>query len=549
MTQHKEAAMKLSVTVVADVVSLFLVVSSWADNTTPASRSGGQEKLGRVLCKTSGSPHAQKQFERALAMLHSFFFPETIKAFSAIPEADPSCAVAYWGIAISQRPNPLVGPFDAATLKRGLDAIEKGEAIGAKTERERDWLAALKEFYKNYDTVDQDTRTKNYANAMEALAKKYPDDVEAKVFWALALNETFDHKSMDPLVKAIQILEPLDRKYPDHPGITHYLIHSYDFAPIAKRGVPFANKYAKIAPSAPHALHMPSHIYSMVGMWEASIAANARTVAASNEYGAKAKLDGIYGAIPHSWDFMQYAYLQLGQDGKAKALMEEVAGVKKIYAPRYVTECGAAAVAARYMLERQDWKGAASLPMLDLAKTPQAQAITHFTRALGAARSDDLAAAQASIDKLTELRASLEKAGQPYWAGQTEVQILAAQAGVGQAQGDKAEALKFMRGAADLEDASEKHVAMENRLYPMRELLGDMLMLQGQEREALKEYETSLKNAPMRLRGFYGAAKAAEASGDAKKAREDSDKLASLTKNADSDRAELAGVRRRVSSK
>jgi tetratricopeptide (TPR) repeat protein len=313
--------------------------------------------------------------------------------------------------------------------------------------------------------------------------------------------------------------------------------------------VPFANKYAKIAPSAPHALHMPSHIYSMVGMWEASIAANARTVAASNEYGAKAKLDGIYGAIPHSWDFMQYAYLQLGQDGKAKALMEEVAGVKKIYAPRYVTECGAAAVAARYMLERQDWKGAASLPMLDLAKTPQAQAITHFTRALGAARSDDLAAAQASIDKLTELRASLEKVGQPYWAGQTEVQILAAQAWVAQAQGDKAEALKFMRGAADLEDASEKHVAMENRLYPMRELLGDMLMLQGQEREALKEYETSLKNAPMRLRGFYGAAKAAEASGDAKKAREYSDKLASLTKNADSDRPELAGVRRRVSSK
>ena len=540
--------MKLSVTVVAGVVSLFLVVSSWAD-TTPASRSGGQEKLGRVLFKTSCSPEAQKQFERALAMLHSFFFPETIKAFSAIPEADPSCAVAYWGIAISQRPNPLVGPFDAATLKRGLDAIEKGEAIGAKTERERDWLAALKAFYKNYDTVDQDTRTQNYEKAMEALAKKYPDDVEAKVFWALALNETFDHKSMDPLVKAIQILEPLDRKYPDHPGITHYLIHSYDFAPIAKRGVPFANKYAKIAPSAPHALHMPSHIYSMVGMWEASIAANARTVAASNEYGAKAKLDGIYGAIPHSWDFMQYAYLQLGQDGKAKALMEEVAGVKKIYAPRYVTECGAAAVAARYMLERQDWKGAASLPMLDIAKTPQAQAITHFTRALGAARSDDLAAAQADIDKLKEVRAALEKASQPYWAGQTEVQILAAQAWVAQAQGDKAEALKFMRGAADLEDASEKHVAMENRLYPMRELLGDMLMLQGQEREALKEYETSLKNAPMRLRGFYGAAKAAEASGDAKKAREYSDKLASLTKNADGDRPELAGVKRRVSSK
>lgn len=528
------------------IATLCLVASVWAD-VDPATHKNS-ERLGRVMFKTSCSPEAQKQFERALAMLHSFFFPETVKTFSAIPDTDPSCAIAYWGIAISQRPNPLVPPFDAATLKRGIDAIEKGEAIGAKTERERDWLAALKEYYKDYDKVDQDTRTKNYAKAMEALSKKYPDDVEAKVFWALALNETFDHKSMDPLVKAIQILEPLERKYPDHPGITHYLIHSYDFAPIAKRGVPAANKYAKIAPSAPHALHMPSHIYSMVGMWEASIAANARTVAVSNEYATTNKLDGIYGVIPHSWDFMQYAYLQLGQDAKAKALMEEVAGVKKIYASRYTTECGAAAVAARYMLERQDWTGAAALQILDIVKAPQARAITHFARALGAARSGDLVAAQADIDKLKELRTTLEKAGQPYWAEQAEVQILAAQAWVAQAQGNKEEALKFMRAAADLEDASEKHVAMENRLYPMRELLGDMLMVQGQANAALKEYEVALKNTPMRLRGFYGAAKAAETSGETKKAREYFDKLASLTRKADSDRPELREVKQRLTS-
>src|SRR5262244_1951497 len=217
MTQQKEAAMKLSVTVVAAVVSLFLVVSSWAD-TTPASRSGGQEKLGRVLFKTSCSPEAQKQFERALAMLHSFFFPETIKAFSAIPEADPSCAVAYWGIAISQRPNPLVGPFDAATLKRGLDAVEKGKAIGAKTQRERDWLLAIGEFYKDYDKVDQDTRSLNYEKAMERLTRKYPNDVEAKVFYALALNETALHsdKTYAKQLKAVKILTPIDAKYPDH---------------------------------------------------------------------------------------------------------------------------------------------------------------------------------------------------------------------------------------------------------------------------------------------------------------------------------------------
>src|SRR5260370_1302429 len=264
------------------VASLTLVASVWAD-ADPANRGGDPEKLGRVHFKTSCSPEAQRQFERALAMLHSFFFPETVKTFTAIPATDPSCAIAYWGIAISQRPNPLVGPFDAATLKRGLDAIEKGEAIGPKTQRERDWLAALKEFYKDYDKVDQDTRTKNYENAMAALVKKYPDDVEAKIFYALALNETFDHKNMEPLLKAIAILEPIDKRYPDHPGVTHYLIHSYDFPAIARRGVPAANKYARIAPAAPHAQHMPSHIYSMVGMWEEAVMSNVRAVAVSND--------------------------------------------------------------------------------------------------------------------------------------------------------------------------------------------------------------------------------------------------------------------------
>src|SRR5215470_15586469 len=264
--------MRYLCTAVTALIVLFGVTASvWAD---ADPRTGTPEKLGRVIFKTSCSPEAQKQFERALAMLHSFFFPETVTAFTAIPQTDPGCAIAYWGIAISQRPNPLVGPFDAVTLKRGLDAIEKGESIGAKTQRERDRLAALKEFYKDYGTVDQGTRTRNYANAMEALAKKYPDDVEARIFWALALNETFDHKSMDPLLKAIKILEPIDKKYPDHPGVTHYLIHSYDFPSIAQRGVPAANKYAKIAPSAPHAQHMPPHIYSMVGMWEESVMSN-----------------------------------------------------------------------------------------------------------------------------------------------------------------------------------------------------------------------------------------------------------------------------------
>ena len=413
--------LKLIVPLVAAICSFAPVALAHEDSKSAAE----PEKLGRVLFKTSCTPEAQKQFERALGMLHSFFFPETVKAFTAIPETDPACAIAYWGVAVSTRPNPLVGPFDAATLKRGLDAVGKGKAIGAKTQRERDWLAAIEEFYKDFDKIDQDTRSKNYEKAMEALAKKYPNDVEAKIFYALALNETFDHKSMANLEKAVKILEPLDKKYPDHPGITHYLIHSYDFAPIASKGVPAANKYAKIAPSAPHAQHMPSHIYSMVGMWQESIASNLSSIAVANEYTAKAKLDGTLAGVPHSLDFMAYAYLQLGQDAKAKALIEDSAAIKKVLGPVSAGNTARAAVPARYMLERQDWKGAAELQPLG-TPFPPAEAITHFARALGAARSGDFDSAKADIAKLKELREGLEKASQSYWAEQVEVQILGA---------------------------------------------------------------------------------------------------------------------------
>jgi tetratricopeptide (TPR) repeat protein len=532
----------------APVLGLVLVFSATAVSAHDDETKIRGEKLGRVVFKTSCSPEAQKQFERALAMQHSFFFPETVKAFTAIPETDPSCAIAYWGIAISQRPNPLVPPFPAEALKKGLEAIDKGESIGAKTQRERDWLAALKAFYKDYETVDQDTRTKNYEKAMEALVKKYPDDVEAKIFYALALNETFDHKNMDPLLKAIAILEPLDKKYPDHPGVTHYLIHSYDFAPIANRGVPAANKYAKIAPAAPHAQHMPSHIYSMVGMWEQSIVSNQRAIAVSTEYASRVKLDGVLAGVPHGYDFMMYAHLQLGQDAKAKALLEPVAAITKTIGPRIAAATAQNAVPARYALERQDWQAAAELKLAGTGM-PAAEAITHFARAMGAARSGAPAAAQADIDTLKDLRGQLEKANQGYWAGQVEIQVLAAQAWAELAGGNREQALKLMRAAADLEDASEKHVAMENRLYPMRELLADMLMAQNQPKAALTEYEASLKNTPMRLRGFYGAAKAADAVGDTKKAREYFDKLARLTRNADSDRPELQEARKRVASK
>ncbi len=518
-------------------------VTALAHGEARPSASGG--KLGKVLFQTTCTPEAHKQFEGALAMLHSFYFPETVKAFTAIPQTDPDCAIAYWGIAISQRPNPLVGPWDAATLKRGLEFVQKGEAIGAKSQRERDWLAAMKTFYQDYETIDQDTRTKRYERAMADLSKKYPDDVEAKVFHALALNEIFDHKSMEPLLKAVAILEPLDRKYPDHPGITHYIIHSYDFAPIAHKGLPAADKYARIAPAAPHAQHMPSHIYSMVGKWKESITSNLRSVEVADAYAKESKMDGVLAGVPHAYDFMQYAYLQLGQDAKAKALIDKSMEVKKVIGPVSAGNTARAAVPARYMLERQDWKGAAGLPVLDLP-FPPADAITYFARALGKARSGDPAGAQADIDKIISLRESLLKSNQGYWAEQVEIQILAARAWQAHAKGDAQEAFKLMAAAANLEDSTEKHVAMENRLYPMRELFGDLLMIQGQPGAALAAYEQSMKATPERLRGYYGAAKAAEASGDKAKAKTYFRKLAQLTRNSDGARPELKEAKMRL---
>jgi hypothetical protein len=525
--------------------SLFAISNALAHDDAAGPRSA---KLGKVEFKTSCSAEAQKQFEVALARLHSFHFPETISAFNAVTKIDPGCAIAYWGLAVSNRPNPLVGPWDKATLQRGLEWVQKGESIGAKSQRERDWLAAIKVFYQDHETVDQYTRSKNYEQAMERLAKKYPDDVEAKIFHALALNEVFDHKNMEPLVKAVRILEPLDKKYPEHPGITHYIIHSYDFPPIAQKGIPAANKYARIAPAAPHALHMPSHIYSMVGMWKESIEANLKSNEESVRYSTESKLDGVLAGVPHAYDFMQYAHLQLGQDAKARELMAQSAKVQKVIGPVSAGQMARAAVPARYYLERQDWQGAAQLKPLG-TPFPAAEAITHFARAMGAARGGEPAAAKADLQKLQELRAGLESAKQSYWAEQVEIQILASSAWLANAAGERAGAQKYMRAAADLEDASEKHVAMENRLYPMRELLGDMLREHGDAAAALKEYQVSMKNSPNRLRGFYGAAMAANSTGQKKLAAGYWAKLAELTRDADSERWEIAQVKHQLAAK
>jgi tetratricopeptide (TPR) repeat protein len=501
----------------------------------PASSVSGQ--YGTVHFPVSCRPGVQEQFERAVAMVHSFFYPETVKAFEAIIAADPDCAMAYWGLAISQRPNPLVPPWAADNLKRGLDAVQRGKAL-ARTERERDWLGALEQAYAGYDSVPTTTRSERYEAAMERLVAKYPDDAEAAIFYALALLEAVDHrdKTYARQLKAAAIMEPIDRAQPNHPGLAHYIVHAYDFEPLAARGVAAADKYARVAPSAPHAQHMPSHIYSMLGRWEDSIRSNQAAVKASREYAARNFPGTTFAQEPHAQDFMAYAYLQLGQNREAKRVTDELAAMTKLSGARnYGRDTGQTAPAVRYVLERGAWSEAAALPVRTELYT-YAQAMPRFVRALGAAK---LGKADVAREEIGQLQALSKAAENSYWSEQVHVLVLAASGWHARAEGRNDEAVKLMRGAADLEDSTAKHVAMENRLYPMREMLGDLLLEIGQPAAALQAYEASLHAMPNRLRGFYGAARAAKAAGDSAKARDYFEKLVALGRNADPDRVEV----------
>jgi tetratricopeptide (TPR) repeat protein len=488
-----------------------------------------QEKLGKVTFPTSCDPKVQPQFERGVAMLHSYWFIQARKTFEAVLQQDPNCAIAYWGIAVDLLGNTLVGPPPAKTAQAAWDALEKARAIGAKTPRERDWIDALSAYYRDHDKVPVDARLVAYNKAMEQLTQRYPDDFEAWVFYAVTLQASASKadKTYANQLKSAAILEKLLDKDPQHPGVAHFLIHAYDYPPLAEKGLAAARRYAGIAPAASHARHMPSHIYSMVGLWEESIA--------SNQFALEIQPDYY-----HASDFMTYAHLQLAQDTKAKAVIEKAAntadtGTRVVSIGNYTA---LAAMPARYCLERADWKGAAALPITS-TDFPAADSLTRFARGLGMVRSGDVVGAKHEVDAIHELRRALQKSNQSYWADRSQDQILALSGWIAHAEGSRDEGLKLMREAADREDASVKHVAMENRLYPMRELLAELLLAMREPASALREYEAALKENPNRYRGTYGAARAAEAAGDQQKAKGHFTKLVALSKSADTERPEL----------
>ena len=494
------------------------------------------EKLGTMNFETSCNPAAQKLFNQGMLYQHSFWYRASQNVFEDVLKADPQCGIAYWGIALSMLWNPHV-PTPAKNLADGAAMIAKGKSLGAGTPRERDYLDALGVMYADFDKVDHRTRIVAYAKAMEQLAQRYPNDDEAQIHYALALNTSASaaDKTYANQIKGAAILEPIAKRQPQHPGVAHYLIHLYDYPSIAEKGLDAARRYAKIAPAAAHAQHMPSHIFTRVGYWDESISSN---IAAARA--AKAAKD--YHDQLHSIDYQVYANLQLGQDTKAKALLDEMAGITGFAETFLVGPYALAASPARYALERGDWKAAAQLEVRP-SPLPHVQAITHFARALGAARSGNPEAAKADIARLGELRDKLRDAKDAYWSEQVDIQLQVASAVVMFDEGKRDDALQAIRSAAAAEDKTEKHPVTPGVPIPARELYGILLLENGMAQEALSAFEATLKKEPNRLGAYVGAAKAAEKTGDTAKAREYYKKVVTIAADADKSRSEVGEAR------
>ena len=526
-------------------VALIGAVLLPASSALPQVTGSAGDQLGTVNFQTSCTPEAQAHFTRGVAMLHSFWLDAAIKEFNEAGGVDPTCGIAGWGVAMAWMGNPLAAPPSARGLKEGAFAIEKAKTIGSKTQRERDWVAAIENIYKDADKVDHRTRALAYEKAMEQLSARYPDDREAAVFYALALNMTLNpnDKTYANQLKAAAILEKVFAEQPHHPGVAHYLIHSYDFPPIANKGLTAAKRYASIAPAAPHAQHMPSHIFTRVGLWQESIDSN-RASARAAQQALRDNTTGLrsYETL-HAYDYMMYAFMQLAKDREAKALMDEVVATRKLNVEHFAGAFALAAIPARYTLERGRWAEAAELTPtpsdLGWDKFPQAESITWFARGIGTARSGNVADARKSLARIEALRDTLTAARNTYWAAQSEIQRLAVAAWVARAEGKNDEAVALLRQAADREDATEKHPVTPGALFPAREMLANMLLDLGQPGPALAEFERSQKNEPNRFRGLAGAARAAELAGSRDKARDFYTKLIALAATADTERPEI----------
>jgi hypothetical protein len=509
-----------------------------------AQAPAGAAKLGKVTFPVSCNAAAQKEFETSMAYYHSFDWVQVKGSLDRVLQADPSCGMANWGHALALLDNPFVWPANLPpkVLADGQAQIDAARAAGLKTQRERDYVDALAVFFKDADKLNHRTRATALEAAMQAVAVKYPEDTEATILHSLVLSATFDpaDKKYTNQLKAAKTLEPIFAKQPQHPGVAHYLIHSYDYPPIAGQGLDAARRYASIAPDAAHAQHMPSHIFTRVGYWKDSVESNRQSARVDRDRTAQS---------PHAYDYMVYAQLQMGQDKAASEVLTHSVGVAN-KVDNFAAAYAYGAMPARLALERGRWAEAAKLPLTPAAdaypwkKYPQAEALNAFARGIGAAMSGDAAAAGVEVARLQALRDAAKEMKINYWVDQIDIQAEVVRGLASIAGGKKDEGLATLRAAADREDATEKHVVTPGLLVPAREMLALVLLTDAKAADALHGYEMVLTKEPNRYRAFAGAMQAAERTGDAKKASVFAERLLAQTAAADSQLPEMAQARK-----
>jgi tetratricopeptide (TPR) repeat protein len=497
-------------------------------------------KLGRVVFPVSCTPAAQQRFEHAMAVLHSFWWEEGDRAFGDVLAADSTCTMAYWGIALNAWGNPFAGGPSGDALAKGAEAAERASASPVRTARERGFVAATAALYRNAESTPNSARLQAYADTMARLYRQFPKDVEVTIYYALGqlatapkTDTTFAQQR-----RAIAILDPLFARYPDHPGLAHYVIHATDTPRLAHLGLNAARRYSQIAPAAPHAQHMPSHIFVRLGLWNETIASNWKSYHAGESYAKEMKRPGAPEEL-HALDYAVYGYLQRGQDSAARAAVRE-GGHVKTNSRGLVAAYNRTAMAARIPLERGDWAAAAEFPPAADSLPPIATALARFTRAIGNARSGRAEAANPDVRALDSISTSLEKQGEPYWSRVVRIKRDVAESWMRLASDDTTRALALARAAADSEEVTDKHPVTPAELLPARELEGDMLLVVGRPAEARAAYRATLAREPNRARTLFGVARSAELAGDRRAAAADYRRFLQLMAKADRERPEVA---------
>ncbi|MND28739.1 Tetratricopeptide repeat protein [compost metagenome] len=506
------------------------------------------KQFGAVGFITSCSDKTQVEFDLAMALLHSFEYDEAEKAFAKVIDKTPDCAMAYWGVAMSNY-HPLWAPPSETELQKGAKAVVIAQSIQQKSEREADYINAIAMFYKDWDKADHRTRAIRYEKAMEKLYKEFPEDKEAALFYALALTAAADpaDKSFKNQKQAGALLNALYANEPNHPGVVHYIIHAFDSPELAELALPAARKYAAIAPSSAHALHMPSHIFTRLGLWDESIRSNLASVSSAQCYAEQTGIKGHWDEELHGLDYLVYAYLQKGQNELAMKQWNYLKTMNEVHPVNFKVAYAFASIPSRYLLENKMWVEAASLktlhPNLHWDEYPWQKAIVHFTRVLGSVHTDNFTTAETELKNLRNCYDTLVAQKDAYKANEVLIQVKTAEAWLLFKQSKLPEALAQMYTAADMEDGTEKHPVTPGEVLPARELLGDMLLQMNKPQEALKAYEADLKRHHNRFNGLYGAGLAAEKSNNPEKAKYYYQQLTNIANATDSKRPELEGAK------